>query len=173
MFLYMYIVKALIREIYRVKCKRKTPYLSIRYTTTKNYRSVVKGECEICGTTKNCFTKSKAGGKLDIHWLIGKLPKPKAGWTPTNYKYMGPFNPLDKQLEIDPETGEITKWIVPSFLTRLIRFLHIMMYVIQEALIKTNVLEKWLLNWIRFLMVSCQKWVCLLEKLSTPNKNLD
>ena len=41
--------------------------------------------------------------------------KPKAGWTPTNYKYMGPFNPLDIQIEYDPETGEITRWIVPPF----------------------------------------------------------
>ena len=77
---------------------------------------------------------------------------------------MGPLYPLDKQLEYDPETGEITKWIVPP-LTKLMRYLHTMMYVIQEALIKTNVIERWLLNWIRFLMVSCQKWVCLLEKL--------
>ena len=59
-------------EIYCVKCKRKTPCLNIRHTTTKNDRFVVKVECEICGTTKNCFTKSKAGGKLDIHSLIGK-----------------------------------------------------------------------------------------------------
>ena len=64
---------------------------------------------------KKLFTKSKDGGKLDIHSLIGKLPKPKAGWTPSKYKYMGPFNPLDKQLELYPETGEITKWIVPPF----------------------------------------------------------
>ena len=28
---------------------------------------------------------------------------------------MGPLNPLDKQLEFDPEAGEITKWIVPHF----------------------------------------------------------
>ena len=28
---------------------------------------------------------------------------------------MGPFNPLDKQLEFDPETGKNTKWIVPPF----------------------------------------------------------
>ena len=102
-------------EVYCVKCKRKTPSVNIRHTTTKNNRSVVKGECKICVTSKNCFTKSRAGGKPDIHSFIGKLPKPKAGWTPTNYKYMGPFNPLDKQLEYDPETGEITKWIVPSF----------------------------------------------------------
>ena len=84
-------------EIYCVKCKRKTPSVNIRHTTTKNNRSIVKGECKICGTSKNCFTKSKAGGNLDIHSFIGKLPKPKAAWTPTNYKYMGPFNPLDKQ----------------------------------------------------------------------------
>ena len=141
----MYIVKDLIMEIYCVKCKRKTPSLNIRHTTTKINRSVVKGECEICGTTKNCFTKSKAGGKLNIHSLIGKLLKPKAGWTPTNYKYMSPFNPVDKQLEFDPETGEITKWIVPPF-NKLMKFLHIMMYVIQEALIKTNVIEKWFLS---------------------------
>ena len=102
-------------EIYCVKCKRKTPSLNIRAATTENNKSVIKGECEICCTTKNCFTKSKADGKLDIHSLIGKLPKPKAGWTPTNYEYMGPLNPLDKQLEFDPETGEITKWIVPPF----------------------------------------------------------
>ena len=102
-------------EIYCVKCKRKTSSLNIRHTTTKNSKSVLKGNCQICGTLKNCFTKSKAGGKFDIHSFIGKLPKPKARWTPTNYKYMGPFNPLDKQLECNPETGEITKWIVPPF----------------------------------------------------------
>ena len=34
------------------------------------------------------------GGALDIHKLIGKVPRPKAGWTPGNYKYMGPYNPL-------------------------------------------------------------------------------
>ena len=73
-------------EIYCVKSKRKTTSLKIRQTTTKNDKSVVKGNCKIYGTSKNCFTKSKAGGKFDIHSLIGKLPRPKAGWTPTNYK---------------------------------------------------------------------------------------
>lgn len=41
---------------------------------------------------------------------IGKLPKPKAGWTPGNYKYMGPYNPLSKQLSYNPETGEVLEW---------------------------------------------------------------
>ena len=59
--------------------------------------------------------KDLDGGALDIHKLIGKLPKPKAGWTPGNYKYMGPYNPLDKQLEYDEDNGEITKWHVKTY----------------------------------------------------------
>ena len=42
--------------------------------------------------------KSKGTG-IDIHALIGKLPRPKGGWTLPNHKYTGPFNPLDKQLD--------------------------------------------------------------------------
>ena len=41
------------------------------------------------------------GGYLDIHKLIGKLPKPKHGWLLFNHNYCGPFNPLDKQLDKD------------------------------------------------------------------------
>ena len=41
------------------------------------------------------------GGAIDVHKWIGKLPKPKSGWTPGNYKYMGPYNPLHNQLKYD------------------------------------------------------------------------
>ena len=54
----------------------------------------------------------RAGSGVDIHKWIGKLPRPKAGWTPGKYKYMGPYNPLDKQLSFDPNTGEVTEWRV-------------------------------------------------------------
>ena len=47
------------------------------------------------------------GGDIDIHEAIGKLPKPKKGFTLPGHKYTGPYNPLDKQLKYDPETGEI------------------------------------------------------------------
>lgn len=47
------------------------------------------------------------GSGLDIHKAIGKLPRPKAGFTPSKYKYMGPYNPLDKQLKY---TGEVLEW---------------------------------------------------------------
>ena len=44
--------------------------------------------------------------------MIGKIPKPKGVWTPSDYKYLRPYNPLDKQLKYDPETGEDLSWCV-------------------------------------------------------------
>ena len=55
------------------------------------------------------------GSGVDIHKWIGKLPRPKAGWTPGKYKYMGPYNPLEKQLSYDPNTGEVTEWRVKPY----------------------------------------------------------
>ena len=66
---------------------------------------------------KNYKTNRKDldGGALDIHKAIGKLPRPKAGFTPGKYKYMGPYNPLDQQLEYNKDIGEITKWHVEPY----------------------------------------------------------
>ena len=47
------------------------------------------------------------GAGLDIHKAIGKLPKPKRGWTLPGHNYTGPYNPLEKQVNYDPETGQI------------------------------------------------------------------
>ena len=55
------------------------------------------------------------GKGIDINKWIGKLPRPKAGFTPGKYKYMGAYNPLEKQLEYDPETGEVLKWKVMPY----------------------------------------------------------
>ena len=65
------------------------------------------------GITDN--VKHYRGRGADIHKVIGKLPKPKAGWTPGSYKYMGPYNPLDKQLRYDPNTGEVLEWYVNPY----------------------------------------------------------
>ena len=35
---------------------------------------------------------------VDIHKAFGKISKAKAGWTSGSYKYMGPYNPLEKKL---------------------------------------------------------------------------
>ena len=55
------------------------------------------------------------GSGVGIHKWIGKLLRPKAGWTPGKYKYMGPYNPLDKQLSYDPNTGKVTEWRVKPY----------------------------------------------------------
>lgn len=50
---------------------------------------------------KDHLEKAKFGpfrGSLDIHKAIGRLPKPKSGWTLPGHKYTGPYNPLHKQL---------------------------------------------------------------------------
>ena len=40
-----------------------------------------------------------SGGRLDIHAAIGKLPRPKGGWTLPGHRYTGPYNPLERQLD--------------------------------------------------------------------------
>ena len=51
--------------------------------------------------------KDLDGGRIDIHKKIGKLPKPKKGWTLPGHKYTGPYNDLENQVRYDPVTGEI------------------------------------------------------------------
>ena len=52
---------------------------------------------------------SRGGRGFDLHKAIGKLPKPKKGWTLPGHNYTGPYNPLEKQLSYDPQTGKILK----------------------------------------------------------------
>ena len=51
--------------------------------------------------------KDLDGRRMDIHNAIGKLPKPKKGWTFPGHFYTGPFNNLLNQVKCNPETGEI------------------------------------------------------------------
>ena len=41
------------------------------------------------------------GNGIDIHKLIEKLPRPKRGWVLPGYRYCGPFNPLEEQVDED------------------------------------------------------------------------
>ena len=57
------------------------------------------------------WTLPKRGKGVDIHKAIGKLPKPKKGWTLPGHNYTGPYNPLEQQLRFDPATGQIFEFI--------------------------------------------------------------
>ena len=41
----------------------------------------------------------KGNGAFDIHNAIMKLPRPRRGFVPPGYRYLGPFNPLEEQLD--------------------------------------------------------------------------
>ena len=84
------------------------------------------------------------GRGIDVHKWIGKLPKPKAGWTPGKYKYIGPYNPLEQHLSYNPETGEVTEWKVkPINITKLMKLQHIMIYVMTWEETKVIATERW------------------------------
>ena len=53
------------------------------------------------------------GAGFDIHAAIGKFPKPKKGWTLPEHNFTGPYNPLEKLVKYDPETGEILEIYQP------------------------------------------------------------
>ena len=46
------------------------------------------------------------GDAVDLHKMIGKLLKPKSGWTLPGHIYTGPYNDLDSQVKYDPKTEE-------------------------------------------------------------------
>ena len=109
-------------EVYCVKEKRFTPNVpgSETFATTKNGRKLLRVKCASCGITKTRFVSEKTHDmrrvddwplyeRIDIHKAIGKLPKPKKGWTLPGHNYTGPYNPLEKQLSYDPKTGKILK----------------------------------------------------------------
>ena len=69
--------------------------------------------------------KDLDGGAVDIHKAIGKLPKPKSGWTLPGHHYTGPYNPLEDQLKYDPKTGEILEiYDMPTGKTDAIAMQH-------------------------------------------------
>ena len=102
-------------KIYCLKQKKYTETKNVKTVQAKNKRIMQKGVCVECGAKKNKFVRADAvGSGFDIHSAIGKLPRPKNGFTPGKYKYMGPYNPLDEQLEYDNK-GNITKYHVQPY----------------------------------------------------------
>ena len=91
-------------KIYCVKCKKKTDTDNIQKITTKSNRLAIRGNCKICGTQKYRFVKNEGEG-IDLHKWIGKIPPPSKGFVPPGYNYLGPYNPLESQLDFNKGTG--------------------------------------------------------------------
>ena len=74
------------------------------------------------------------GKGVDIHKAIGKLPKPKSGFTLPGHKYTGPYNPLEQQLRFNPQTGEILEFYVkPTGKTAAVAAQHDVDYSVCEG----------------------------------------
>lgn len=73
-------------------------------TTTDSVSKKIAGNG---GTQSGPSPKGVAGKGVDIHKAIGKLPKPKSGWTLPGHKYTGHYNDLYNQVKFDPATGKI------------------------------------------------------------------
>ena len=79
-------------------------------TSAQSFWPLLAKQSRTTGVTWMCCRKTLKnyyGKGVDIHAMIGKLPAPAKGWTLPGHNYTGPYNPLDKQLDYDPETGSI------------------------------------------------------------------
>ena len=83
-------------------------------------------------TLKNYYGKG-----VDIHKMIGKLPKPQKGFTLPGHNYTDPYNPLEKQVKWDPKTGEILEiYQQPTGKTDAIAMQHDVDYSVRKDDVK-------------------------------------
>ena len=94
------------------------------------------------------------GAGFDIHAAIGKFPKPKKGWVLPGHNYTGPYNPLEQQVNFDPETGKILEiYQPPTGATDAIAMQHDVDYdvcsnrkkntVKMKKIVNTKRIKKW------------------------------
>ena len=72
----------------------------------------------------------KKGKGVDIHKAIGKLPKPKGGWTLPGHKYTGPYNDLENQVRYDNQGNILEIYDKPTGKTDAIAMQHDVDYTI-------------------------------------------
>ena len=83
--------------MYCVKCKKKTETTSEKLVTTSNNRTMKRGNCSVCGTTKTQFVKSSKGGSI-LNKMINSLP---VEMHLLGHNFTGPGTKLDKRLNTD------------------------------------------------------------------------
>ena len=74
--------------------------------------------------------KKAYGRGVDIHKAIGKLPKPKGGWTLPGHKYTGPYNDLENQVRYDNQGNILEIYDKPTGKTDAIAMQHDVDYTI-------------------------------------------
>ena len=83
--------------MYCVKCKRATGTNNIERVVTKNNRNMLRGKCDVCGSTKTQFIKADVG-KGVVNKLINNLPF--EAHLP-GHNFTGPGTKLNRRLNED------------------------------------------------------------------------
>ena len=91
--------------MYCVKCKKKTNTTSEKLVTTSNNRTMKRGNCSVCGTTKTQFVKSSKGGSI-LNKMINSLP---VEMHLLGHNFTGPGTKLNKRLNADLTPKEWSK----------------------------------------------------------------
>ena len=85
---------------------------------------------QVIDSVTDDVSKRIAGKGVDIHKAIGKLPKPKGGWTLPGHKYTGPYNDLENQVRYDNEGNILEIYDKPTGKTDAIAMQHDVDYTI-------------------------------------------
>ena len=91
--------------MYCVKCKKKTNTTNEKLVTTSNNRTMKRGNCSVCGTTKTQFVKSSKGGSI-LNKMINSLP---VEMHLLGHNFTGPGTKLNKRLNADLTPKEWSK----------------------------------------------------------------
>ena len=91
--------------MYCVKCRKKTETTSEKLVTTSNNRTMKRGNCSVCGTTKTQFVKSSKGGSI-LNKMINSLP---VEMHLLGHNFTGPGTKLNKRLNADLTPKEWSK----------------------------------------------------------------
>ena len=91
--------------MYCVKCKKKTETTNEKLVTTSNNRTMKRGSCAQCGTTKTQFVKSSKGGSI-LNKMINSLP---VEMHLLGHNFTGPGTKLNKRLNADLTPKEWSK----------------------------------------------------------------
>ena len=85
---------------------------------------------QVIDSVTDDVSKRIAGKGVDIHKAIGKLPKPKSGWTLPGHKYTGPYNDLENQVRYDNQGNILEIYDKPTGKTDAIAMQHDVDYTI-------------------------------------------
>ena len=83
--------------MYCVKCRKKTNTTNEKLVTTSNNRTMKRGKCSVCGTSKTQFVKSPKGGSI-LNKMINSLP---VEMHLLGHNFTGPGTKLNKRLNED------------------------------------------------------------------------